>query len=144
MSWESQVIALLSASIVRPFVLAAAGWLTPRLFRVRHPASRHAVWTAVLAGMLLLPFVSVLTPHWTVAVLPRNVPVLPSPVLPSPVPPRNAPSPKYESTAAPMSTPPEPLPLVRSRARQQALIQHPVLWLYFAGLLAMAAYRLAG
>ncbi len=72
MNWESQTIALLSASIVRPLILAAAGWLTLRVFRVRHPASRHAVWTGVLLGMLLLPFASVLTPHWQARVLPPN------------------------------------------------------------------------
>src|SRR5580704_11983893 len=97
MSWESQVIALLSASIVRPFVLAAAGWLTLRLFRVRHPASRHAVWTAVLAGMLLLPFASVLTPH-------RQAPVLP----PKKVPPPNYPPPVVDTVPhlSPIPVPP--------------------------------------
>src|SRR5437762_8107682 len=38
---------------VRPFVLLAAAFLILCIFRVRHPASRHAVWTAVLAGMRL-------------------------------------------------------------------------------------------
>ena len=56
MSWESQAIALLTASLARPFALAATAWLILRVLRVRHPASRHAVWTAVLTGMLL-PFV---------------------------------------------------------------------------------------
>ena len=72
MSWESQAIALLSASLLRPLVLAVAAFLILWVFRVRHPASRHAVWTAVLAGILVLPFVSVMAPHWTVPVLPRK------------------------------------------------------------------------
>ena len=69
MSWESQVLALLTASVVRPFALVAAAWVMLRALRVRHPASRHAVWTAVLIGMVLLPFVSVFTPHLRVPVL---------------------------------------------------------------------------
>ncbi|MGA3237683.1 MAG: hypothetical protein ABSG03_15420 [Bryobacteraceae bacterium] len=48
MSWESEGIALLTASLVRPFGLAATAWLMLRALRVRHPASQHAVWTAVL------------------------------------------------------------------------------------------------
>jgi hypothetical protein len=35
MSWESQGIALLPASLVRPFGLAAAAWLMLRVLRVR-------------------------------------------------------------------------------------------------------------
>ncbi len=58
MSWESQgiawLIAILAASLVRPFGLAAAAWLILQVLRVRHPASRHAVWTAVLIGMMIL------------------------------------------------------------------------------------------
>jgi len=72
MSWQSQVIALLEASLVRPFVLVAAAWLLVWAFRIRHPASRHAVWTAVLIGMLLLPFASVTMPQWKLPVLPRK------------------------------------------------------------------------
>lgn len=64
MSWESEILALLSASLVRPFALVVAAGLILRIVRVRHPASRHMVWAAVLAGMLLLPFVSVMAPRW--------------------------------------------------------------------------------
>ena len=71
MSWESLVISLLAASLVRPFALVAVAWVMLRVLRVAsHPASRHAVWTAVLFGIVLLPFVSVLTPHWKLPVLP--------------------------------------------------------------------------
>jgi MFS family permease len=70
--WESQGNALLTASLVRPFGLAAAGWLTLRVLRVRHPASQHAVWTAVLIGMMMLPVVSLFAPHWNVPLLSRK------------------------------------------------------------------------
>jgi hypothetical protein len=72
MSWESRGIALLIASLVRPFALAVAGWLILRVLRVRHPALRHAVWTAVLIGMMALPFVSLVAPHWKLPALPRK------------------------------------------------------------------------
>jgi uncharacterized protein (TIGR03435 family) len=137
MSWESQAVALLSASILRPFLLAAAAWLLLLVLRVRHPASRHAVWTAVLIGIPLLPLVSVLTPHWTAILLP---PKYESQAVVQPAPP----VPLLDRRGSVASTPsPEPLP-VPSRARQQAIPQHTFLWLYFAGLLAMLTYRAAG
>jgi hypothetical protein len=40
MSWESQEMALLTASLVRPFGLAVAARLILRVLGVRHPASR--------------------------------------------------------------------------------------------------------
>jgi beta-lactamase regulating signal transducer with metallopeptidase domain/peroxiredoxin len=52
----------LIAAAVRPLILAAAGLLILEIFRVRHPASQHSVWTAVLSGMLLLVPLSVLSP----------------------------------------------------------------------------------
>src|SRR5579872_1191677 len=72
MTWQSQIIALLTASLVRPLILAAAAWLILRLLKVRHPASRHAVWSAVLVGMLLLPAASAIAPHWKLPLLPRR------------------------------------------------------------------------
>src|SRR5579862_2557651 len=68
----NQLVGLLSASLVRPFILAAVAGLVLGTFRVRHPASRHAIWTAVLVGMLVLPFLSISTPHWNAPVLPRR------------------------------------------------------------------------
>ena len=53
MSWESEGTRLLTASLVRPIGLAAAAWLMLRLFRVRHPASRHAA-TLALMGMAVV------------------------------------------------------------------------------------------
>src|SRR5438067_567059 len=72
MTWQSETMALITASLVRPLVLAAAAWLILRVLKVRHPASRHAVWAAVLAGMLFLPLASVMIPHWKLPVLPRR------------------------------------------------------------------------
>src|SRR5579872_5017975 len=60
---------ILAAVFERPLALAAAAWLILRILKVRHPASRHAVWTAVLLGMLLLPVLSVMVPHWSLPLL---------------------------------------------------------------------------
>jgi hypothetical protein len=81
MNWQSQALALLTASLVRPLVLAAAAWLIVRVLKVRHPASRHAVWSAVLVGMLLLPVASVIAPQWKLPLLPRRE----SPVIQTPL-----------------------------------------------------------
>src|SRR5215469_9306566 len=72
MTWESYVFEFLMASLARPLWLAAAAWLLLRLLRIRHPTSRHKVWTAVLIGMLLLPEASMIAPHWTLPVIPPS------------------------------------------------------------------------
>ncbi len=138
MNWESQgiawLVALLAASLVRPFGLAAGGWLILRVLRVRHPASQHAVWTAVLIGMMILPVVSVIAPHWKAPVLPR----------------------KQDAAGRVVTTGPAvigfELPAVEVRRRQAGdtaetggrQARRPVLQGYLAGLLAMVAYRLVG
>jgi mono/diheme cytochrome c family protein len=73
MNWESPVIALLLATFVRPALLALAAVLALRLFRIQHPASQHAVWVAVLAGMLAVPLISLVAPHLELAVLPAAI-----------------------------------------------------------------------
>jgi uncharacterized protein (TIGR03435 family) len=141
MTWESHVFDLLTASLTRPLVLAAAAWLALHLLRIRHPASRHAVWTAVLIGMLLVAPLSVLAPHWDL-----------------PLPPR-----AYDSTGRSIATTPsasseiEPLDSVTQqdkltsdpRVREGFAFAWPpiktfAVWCYFAGVLAMAIYRLMG
>src|SRR5678815_5835609 len=72
MNWESTVLELLSASLVRPFFLVLVAVVVLRIFRVEHPASKHAVWTAVLIGMVILPFLSVMVPHLEVQALPEG------------------------------------------------------------------------
>jgi hypothetical protein len=140
MSWESQGIALLSASIFRPLALAASAWLILRVFRVRHPASRHAVWTAVLIGIFVLPFMSAMTPHWSVPVLPTK-PQAPArqmaggahDLIAIPISPAGQPASGFERP--PAKTPgPAKLPGIDTLA----------IWFYLAGVFAMFAYRVAG
>jgi len=136
MTWESQALALLSASVVRPFVLAAAAFLILWIFRVRHPSSRHAVWMAVLVGMLLLPFASVMAPHWTVPVLPgkQNPSVRTRP--------GNLPALAAATFEIPQPVEPPQVPLKATfRMPSTATL---VVWSYLAGFFAMAAYRALG
>ena len=136
MSWESQSIALLSASLLRPMVLAAAAFLILWVFRVRHPASRHAVWAAVLAGMLVLPFVSVMAPHWTVPVLPRTQ-ASSVPAQLRTVPPQAGATSETSRSIEILQTPPK-------AAFEMPSMATLVVWTYLAGLFAMAAYLALG
>ena len=142
MSWQSHGFALLQASLVRPLGLVAAAWLILRVFRVRHPASRHAVWTAVLVGMLLLPIVSVVAPHWTLAVLPSKREAAAQPAnLQSPA------AAPFDETApnAPSPTDVAQPAVGASRVRfAWPSAETLIVWCYLAGLLAMLAYRLMG
>ena len=72
MNWEEKALEFLAASLVRPFFLVAAAVLILRVFRVEHPASKHAVWTVVLAGMVIVPLASVLAPRVELAALPEG------------------------------------------------------------------------
>ena len=133
MTWESQSIDWLVAAVLRPFVLVAAAWLILRLMRVTHPASRHAVWTAVLMGMLILPLLSVMAPHWKLPVLSATRETEPALL---------GPRPAVDSVAA-IST--SQNRSVSGKGRfEWPEAETVVLWCYFAGLLAMGTYRAVG
>ena len=138
MSWQSQATALLAASSWRPCVLAGAAWLALRMLRVRHPASRHAVWTAVLAGSLLLPFASAIAPHWKLPWLPEkraSVPALPAQI------PLALPTSGVSNFSAPTLAAASARPDASWRiASGESLL----LFVYFAGVIAIAAYRAIG
>src|SRR5262245_15763883 len=72
MIWESPFIAVLVTTVVRPLLLVASAMLGIRIFRIQHPASQHAVWTGVLIGLLVIPMLSLLTPHVDLAILPAS------------------------------------------------------------------------
>ena len=135
MTWQSEAAAMLAASVFRPFALAAVAWLFLRACKVRHPAAQHAVWTAVLAGMLLLPVIGATVPHWSLAV-PRflTVPV-PAPAAsraPALGRPDSSPTGDASVTLA--------LPSGSATGRER----QPILWVYSAGLLALILYRMLG
>jgi GWxTD domain-containing protein len=128
MNWQTDVLALLASSLVRPLGLAAVVWMVLRVLNIRHPASRHAAWTAVLIGMLLLPVVSLMTPRWKLRVLPRAQAVATA------------------STGA-AAVEPDRLargPLPRGGTVSPVKLETVILWVYFAGLFAMVVYRVMG
>lgn len=64
------VLNAVGGAAVRALVLAAVAWLVLRLFRVGLAAAQHAIWTAVVGGMLLLPLlVPVTPPVWTAPIM---------------------------------------------------------------------------
>lgn len=138
MRWESQLIALLSASLLRPFGLAVAAWLVLRIFRVRHPASRHVVWTAVLAAMVLLPMMSVFVPHWNLPVLPAKQVASTDALATIPV---IVARPQPLQSEEPRETPVTPS---RSPAFRMPSLRTLLVWTYLVGVLAMLLYRAAG
>ena len=60
---------LLSASI-RAAVLGGLAWAILKVVRVKAAAVRHAVWTAVLLAMLLMPFLRAALPPFRLPLLP--------------------------------------------------------------------------
>src|SRR4029434_1475028 len=144
MSWESTVLELLSASLVRPFVLVLLAIVVLRAFRVEHPASKHAVWTAVLIGILILPFLSVALPHLEIQALPQGTLVRFDPLDPEPnlLPNREsaigapASAESAEKFQSPVAS--EALRATASvepnQARPQVASRSIVLWTYVAGL----------
>ena len=142
MNFQPQVLALLEASLLRPIILVAAAGLTIRLLRVRHPASRHAIWTAVLAGMLVLPVVSVVTPDWTLRVLPWNQEaggLISDPPRTAAIA-ENVPADPLLSSISPQTETSGVIPPSIGLPSLDTLI----VWVYAAGFFAMVSYRLIG
>jgi GWxTD domain-containing protein len=128
MNWQSYVLALLASSLLRPLALAAAVWLILRVLNVRHPASRHAAWTAVLVGMVLLPVVSVTAPQLKLRVLPRAQSF--TAIYPD--------SAALDLSQFRRGT----VPTTRAISNMRA--ETVLVWCYLAGVVAMAAYRAMG
>jgi len=131
MNWEPQMIALLSASLLRPLLLAFAAAALLLALRIRHPASRHAVWVAVLIGLLTVPIVSVIAPHWTASVLPAPR---------ASAPPPSSPVATAAIIVASPAAEPNPTPAPRPAPKDAPTL----LSIYFSGVLATLVYRLIG
>src|SRR4051812_27703837 len=72
--------AVMATVVVRASAIIAAAWLLTRLLRGAAAATRHIVWTAALASLILLPVVSLVLPRWEI---PRaTAPVASAPVTP--------------------------------------------------------------
>src|ERR1017187_9473909 len=72
MEFPSNVLPYLAGVTVRSLGLAAIAWAAMALFRVKSPAARHAVWTMVTAGMLVLAAASAVLPRVPVRMLPAS------------------------------------------------------------------------
>ena len=140
MTWQSQALAVLTASLARPLVPAAAAWRILRVLKVRHPASRHAVWSAVLVCMMLLPVASVIAPHWKLPLLPRRG----GAAMQTPLPTNDtsAYDPSWFATGAAPSTNSALTP--RAKVFEWPAPRTMLLWCYLTGVLAMTGYRVTG
>lgn len=68
------ILSHLADASIRAFGLALVACVALAILRTRHAAARHAVWSAVLAGMLALPVLAPLIPPLAVRMLPQPVP----------------------------------------------------------------------
>src|SRR5205823_484697 len=50
-----------------------AAWIVTRMLRGWSAATRHLIWTGAIAGVLLLPVLTMTAPSWDVPVLDQNV-----------------------------------------------------------------------
>jgi uncharacterized protein (TIGR03435 family) len=128
------MIGFLTASLIRPVVVAAAAWLLLRIYKVRHPASRHAVWTAVLIAMMVLPLITVFAPQWKLPLLPKKPETVAQTQVQQPEIVTEA-----EFSDARPQTPPS-----QSAKFAWPTTQTLIVWCYFAGVLAMIIFRLTG
>jgi GWxTD domain-containing protein len=80
----SLMLSHLTDASVRSLCLALVAVLALLVARVRSVSVRHAVWTAVLGAMLLLPFLMPLLPPIPVPIL-RSMPVVVTPPAPQPL-----------------------------------------------------------
>jgi beta-lactamase regulating signal transducer with metallopeptidase domain len=68
-SWSEQLSVGLLIFAVRATLILLAAFLVTRLIRGTSAATRHLVWTAAVAGVLVLPLLSAVLPSWNVPVV---------------------------------------------------------------------------
>lgn len=68
-NWSEERAFGLLVFALRASVLLLAALLAARLLRHASAATRHLIWTAAVAGVLLLPLLSVVVPTWDVPVV---------------------------------------------------------------------------
>ena len=67
---------LLIVVAVKSFLPLMIAWLTARRLHKSSAATVHRLWTLGLAGCLVIPMVSTLTPTWTLPIVPDSLPVI--------------------------------------------------------------------
>ena len=91
MDWSASVLSSLASVTARSLILFGVAAVAILVFRVKAAAARHAVWTAVTAGLLLLSALSPALPRLPLHVLKvqplvaplRSAADLPTPVIPA-------------------------------------------------------------
>jgi beta-lactamase regulating signal transducer with metallopeptidase domain len=73
--WMDALLLELFAFAVRATVLLVGAWLATKVFHRASAATRHLIWTAAVAGVLVLPVLSYVVPAWNVPVLSLTVKV---------------------------------------------------------------------
>ena len=68
---DSVILFLFEAALKATIVLAIS-WVLCRVLRKNTARVRHWVWSAALIGVLIVPVVSQVLPHWRVALLPAT------------------------------------------------------------------------
>ena len=63
---ESTWFAMFVGVALKGSAVLGLAWLTAALLRRRSAAARHQVWTAAMAGLLLLPILSIVLPAFPV------------------------------------------------------------------------------
>ncbi len=69
--WSMRALAVLLDASVKGLVVIAAAGLAAWLMRRRSASVRHLVWSVAVAGLVVLPGLSVMLPSWQVAILPE-------------------------------------------------------------------------
>jgi beta-lactamase regulating signal transducer with metallopeptidase domain len=72
-TWVNALLAGVVGFAIRASVLLGGAWLVTLAMRRASAASRHLIWTAATAGVLMLPVFAVVVPAWNVVVLPAVV-----------------------------------------------------------------------
>ena len=116
MQWEAAIPGYLAGVVVRTLALAAVAGMSLLLLRVKSAAARHAVWTLVTLGMLLLAVLEPVLPSVPLRVL-RAQPAGFGAVTEE--------QPEEAATAVPAM--PSPRPAERPR-RSPASVRKPISW----------------
>ena len=69
------VSAVVATLLIRAGAVLAVAWLLTRLLRSAAASTRHAIWSAALTSLLLLPVGAVLLPRWNIPGRPGPLPV---------------------------------------------------------------------
>ena len=67
-----RILEFIAASSLRATLILLVAFMLTRLWRGGSAALRHWVWMLALIGVLILPFVSIISPVWRLSVLPGS------------------------------------------------------------------------